>query len=80
MTNQRASSDGATDDVAADSESAQRQCVDCRILSPRTQTVHTLISSKHGWRIQRTRSAANGLAIEWRCPTCWQALKTRSSP
>src|SRR5258708_11467505 len=33
--------------------SSQRLCVDCGASAPRTRTAHTLISSKHGWRLER---------------------------
>lgn len=88
MTNPRSKSDALTtafdpdsdERPAGDADTAQRQCVDCRAWSPKTQTVHTLISSKYGWRLQRARDASGGVAYEWRCPTCWQAMKSRPPP
>lgn len=56
---------------------SQRQCVDCGSHAPRTQTAHTLISSKHGWRLSRAR-ATEGYSFQWRCPKCWAAYKART--
>jgi hypothetical protein len=53
-------------------ESFQRQCVDCRAFSPSTQTAHTLISSTHGWRLERTWGQGQ-FVLAWRCPRCWKA-------
>ncbi|MFO0618553.1 MAG: hypothetical protein U0414_38530 [Polyangiaceae bacterium] len=55
---------------------AERCCVDCGAKAPKTQTAHTLISSKHGWRLSRA-ATGDGYAFHWRCPRCWVAHKTR---
>ncbi|NUP09092.1 MAG: hypothetical protein HOW73_23830 [Polyangiaceae bacterium] len=50
-------------------------CVDCGTSSPKTKTAHTLISSKHGWRLSRIADEQGGYRFEWRCPPCWAAHK-----
>jgi len=51
-------------------------CVDCRKLSPETNSDHTLISAEFGWRVLRRDKAGDGAGtIEWRCPPCWQVYK-----
>ena len=52
----------------------RRTCTDCAAISPETQTQYTLIA-KHGWRVVRAHGGEQG--IEWRCPTCWVAYKSR---
>jgi hypothetical protein len=61
------------DDVA----SSQRRCIDCAIWAPRTRTEHTLISSKHGWRLERIAEGDGRYRFEWRCPKCWHSYKLR---
>lgn len=56
-----------------------RRCVDCHVDAPKTRTAHTLISSKHGWRLHRSRSDAGETILAWRCPTCWHKFKTREA-
>jgi len=54
----------------------QRQdCVDCRKLSPETETNYTLISARHGWRLRREQLPDGTLVVEWRCPACWREFK-----
>jgi hypothetical protein len=53
----------------------RQTCVDCRDLSPETDTNYTLISSRFGWRLTRTTDAAGKLVVEWRCAACWQLYK-----
>lgn len=60
-----------------DEPSSRRTCVDCGAVAPRTQTAHTLISSKHGWRLARAR-AEDGYRFHWRCPKCWAVHKASS--
>lgn len=64
------------DDDDDDDPASQRTCVDCSAHAPKTQTAHTLISSKHGWRLSRAR-VNEGYNFQWRCPKCWAAHKTR---
>ncbi len=67
------------DDDNDEEPGSPRQCVDCGACAPRTQTAHTLISSKHGWRLSRARDAtANGYTFQWRCPKCWASHKTKA--
>jgi hypothetical protein len=57
---------------------ARRTCTDCAATSPETQTQYTLIA-RHGWRVIRARGVGQE-GIEWRCPTCWAAYKSRQPP
>jgi hypothetical protein len=50
-------------------------CVGCRRRAPNTQTTHTLIGSKHAWRVLRQPERKGAEALEWRCPRCWAAYK-----
>jgi hypothetical protein len=50
-------------------------CIDCRKLSPEAETDNTLISSRIGWRLTRSKGSDGTVAFEWRCPTCWTAHK-----
>lgn len=52
-------------------------CLDCKIESPATESDTTLVSSL-GWRITRTPTRAGVIVVEWRCPTCWAAHKTKT--
>lgn len=49
--------------------------MDCRALSPETETNYTLISARYGWRLSKRRDARGKLIMEWRCPKCWRAYK-----
>jgi hypothetical protein len=64
------------DDEDEEHVPSDRCCVDCKACAPKTQTAHTLISSKHGWRLSRAR-ASDGYTFQWRCPKCWAVHKTR---
>jgi hypothetical protein len=61
-----------------DEASSQFRCVDCGVLSPPTQTSHTLISAKHGWRLSRIKRADGSVAYEWRCLECFSSQKARN--
>jgi len=63
-----------------DAATSQRQCVDCGALAPSTRTLHTLISSKHGWRLERVAQADGSHAFDWRCPRCWLFHRHRKTP
>jgi hypothetical protein len=67
-----------TEDEDDDELCAQRQCIACRVLSPRTRTAHTLISAQFGWRLSRTPLAGGGFSFEWRCPPCWVKFRDRN--
>jgi hypothetical protein len=57
---------------------AQRQeCIDCNVQSPFTDTNYTLISALHGWRLAVLRFPDGQFVVEWRCPHCWKAYKSR---
>lgn len=51
-----------------------RECGDCRKQAPAASSALTLISSKYGWRLVRTRHAS-GVRMEWLCPQCSAARR-----
>jgi hypothetical protein len=51
----------------------QQICVDCKKVSPSTESSQTLVSSRHGWRLARV-TRPEGTSLEWRCPDCWAAF------
>ncbi len=55
--------------------SDRQTCVDCHELSPETETNYTLIGSRFGWRLTRTKDASGTALVEWRCPSCWRIYK-----
>lgn len=57
-----------------------RQCVNCRTTAPPTDTVHTLISGRFGWRCVRTRITIAKVSLIWYCPACWKAYKLARTP
>ncbi len=65
--------DDADDDE--ETQSQRRQCVACKVLAPRTNTAHTLISAQYGWRLARIALPEGGHQLEWRCPPCWIRFK-----
>lgn len=67
------------DDDDGDVDGSTWYCVDCGASSPKTRTAHTLISSKHGWRLARIPDDKGGYRFEWRCPGCWTAFKQQGS-
>jgi hypothetical protein len=70
---------GLNDDEDEEDHSSRRVCVDCGSCAPKTQTAHTLISSKHGWRLTRARMTNDeGYLFQWRCPKCWATHKSKS--
>lgn len=52
-----------------------RQCVGCQAKAPKTDTAHTLIGDKHGWRLARAVDAHGMVVMQWRCRSCWQKFK-----
>ena len=58
-----------------DADDELRSCTGCGAASPQTQTAHTLISSKHGWRLEMKRGSNGRAALVWRCPACWERHK-----
>lgn len=69
--------ESGVDEVETDEAVSRRRCFDCQELSPKTNTAHTLISSRFGWRLTRRKLGEDSYAFEWRCPTCWAAFKAR---
>src|SRR5690349_16474193 len=67
------------DDDDSDVDGPTWYCVDCGASSPKTRTAHTLISSKHGWRLARIPDDRGGYRFEWRCPGCWSAFKQQGT-
>ena len=53
----------------------RQTCVDCRALSPETDTNYTLISARYGWRLTKRHDTRGMLVMEWRCVKCWRAHK-----
>jgi hypothetical protein len=50
-----------------------RSCSDCNKPTPTTETNYTLISSRHGWRLEITIEPGTGQRVTvWRCPDCWK--------
>jgi hypothetical protein len=47
------------------------------MVAPTTKTAHTLISREYGWRLARRHMPDGSWALQWRCASCWQRLKTR---
>jgi hypothetical protein len=70
--------DGQSMKVDEDEESERHACVDCGMLSPKTDTNYTLISARYGWRLSRAVDAAGHAIMEWRCPRCWEKYRRRS--
>lgn len=69
----------ARESLGDDGDVVERKCHDCGTVSPKTQSVHTLIGPDHGWRIRRVRDG-EAHRFEWRCRGCWAALNARSEP
>jgi hypothetical protein len=57
----------------------QQKCIDCRSISPTTESSQTLISQQHGWRLTRV-TTPTGAVVEWRCPECWARFKETRRP
>ncbi|MCU0689815.1 MAG: hypothetical protein MUF54_00300 [Polyangiaceae bacterium] len=57
----------------------RHQCVDCRRLSPPTESGYTLISKEFGWRLTRSKGVDGSFRLEWRCPPCWQKHKVKQT-
>lgn len=55
----------------------RHQCVDCRRLSPPTDSGYTLISREFGWRLTRAKALDGSLVLQWRCPVCWERFKAK---
>ncbi|MFI5301453.1 MAG: hypothetical protein ACHREM_25480 [Polyangiales bacterium] len=53
-------------------------CADCKKPSPETDTNYTLISSRYGWRLTRSRGPDGKAIVEWRCADCWRKYKAAS--
>ena len=64
-------------DEDEDEDVSQRQCVQCRVMSPPTRSVLTLISGQNGWRITRVPLPEGGYRLDWRCATCWMHFRAR---
>jgi hypothetical protein len=72
--------DDEDEDEGAEAASSKRLCVDCGASAPRTKTAHTLISSKHGWRLERIAQENGHFRFDWRCPKCWLAHRKGVPP
>jgi hypothetical protein len=70
-----------SDDSSLNEEaSGPRLCVDCRTVSPATQTSYTLISARYGWRLSFGAGKDGRKVAEWRCPACWGLRKNPKRP
>jgi hypothetical protein len=54
---------------------AEQKCADCSKVSPKTESVQTLIGRQYGWRLINVTKPGGRAAIEWRCPECWERFK-----
>jgi hypothetical protein len=64
------------DDVDADDAAVpivNASCHVCGISAPPTRSAHTLISSKHGWRLLRGEGDGDAGGVQWNCASCWKA-------
>jgi hypothetical protein len=52
-------------------------CVGCGTVAPPTDSEHTLISMKHGWRVSRAVDGKGRSGMVWRCPTCWTEFRAK---
>lgn len=52
-------------------------CVDCKTPAPKREVDTPLLSTRFGWRLTRLKTASGLTWIEWRCPVCWHAYKSR---
>jgi len=50
-------------------------CIGCGSNAPNTDTNYTLISATFGWRLTRRVLPDGTRAVDWRCPSCWNAHK-----
>lgn len=54
------------------SAESRKVCVSCDRLAPEATTEYTLISAKHGWRLDRRIAADGSFTLEWYCAECWR--------
>lgn len=62
-------------DAFLSGERATKTCVDCGMVSPPTDEMHTLISMKHGWRCTLATDSSGHKSMVWRCPQCWSKYR-----
>jgi hypothetical protein len=70
-------------DVPVDAPVSDRnppRCVDCTAVAPPTGTNYTLIGSRFGWRLTRSRTPSGRKVMEWRCPTCYARMRAKDDP
>jgi hypothetical protein len=53
----------------------RRTCTTCGKKAPESDGARTLTTA-YGWRLRRAQSPEGADILEWRCPSCWQKLKT----
>jgi hypothetical protein len=63
-----------------DQATKQRRCATCQQAAPSTETVHTLISGRYGWRCVRLAVKADRYDLVWYCPGCWKKYKSSRAP
>lgn len=61
-----------------DEPQPDRVCVGCKTVAPAERTSQSLISGRHGWRLQRIPGERGMRSIEWVCPSCWAARRARA--
>lgn len=60
-------------------EAFDRRCVRCGTEAPPTNTIYSLISATHGWRLQRELAADGTRKLDWHCPKCWDIHKKKKT-
>lgn len=60
-----------------DEPQPERQCSTCGAFAPAAPSSHSLISGKHGWRLQRIADEHGVLKMSWLCPSCAAARRAR---
>ena len=65
--------------MTADEERTATVCAVCGQSAPQTETPHTLISGRFGWRLLREKSPTGSIRMAWYCAECWLAKKNRTA-
>jgi hypothetical protein len=60
-------------------EEERKTCGVCGKQSPATRTGYTLLSTQHGWRLDRMKLPDGKAVFEWNCPECWKAKRSKES-
>jgi hypothetical protein len=65
--------DDDVDPDHADVPIVNASCHACGVSAPPTRSAHTLISSRHGWRLLRDERDDAAGGVQWICAECWKA-------